>query len=101
MDWEEALLGSNKMSSSWTKEEKKKKDNKAMTQIHLHLSNDILQDVLKEKSTYALWLKLEQLCMTKSMPSELHLKQRLYSHCLVEGICKTREIPISEKRAKS
>ena len=39
--------------------EKKKKDNKAMTQNHLHLSNDILQDVLKEKSIVALWLKLE------------------------------------------
>ena len=85
MDLEEALLGSNKMSSSRTKEEKKKKDNKAMTQIHLHPPNDILQDVLKEKSTCVLWLRLEQLCMTKSLLSELHLKQRLYSHCLAEG----------------
>ena len=42
MDLEEALLASNKMSSSWIEEEKKKKDNKVMTQIHLHLSNDIL-----------------------------------------------------------
>ena len=39
-----------------------------MTQIHLHLSNGILQDVLKEKSIIVLWLKLEQLCMMKSLP---------------------------------
>ena len=87
MDLEEALLGSNKMLSSWTIEEKQKKDNKAMTRIHLHLLNDILQDVLKEKSTIALWLKLEQLCMMKSLPRKLYLKQRLYSHHLAYGTC--------------
>ena len=48
MDLEDALLGFHKMLSSLTIEEKKKNDNKAMTQIHLHLSNDILQDVLEE-----------------------------------------------------
>ena len=42
MDLEEALLGFDKMSSSWIAKERKKKDNKAMTQIHLHLLNDIL-----------------------------------------------------------
>ena len=42
MDLEEALLAFDKMSSSWIEEEKKKKDNQVMTQIHLYLSNDIL-----------------------------------------------------------
>ena len=51
MDFEEALLGCDKVLSSWTIEEKQKKDNKAMNQIHLLLSNDVLQDVLREKST--------------------------------------------------
>ena len=46
-----------------------------MTQIHLHLSNAIFQDVLRKKSTVALWLKLDQLCMTKSLPNKLHFKQ--------------------------
>ena len=73
------------MLASWTKEEKKNKDNKVMTQIHLYLSNDILQDVLKKKSTVALWLKFEQLFMTRSLPSKLYLKQRLYSHRLSKG----------------
>ena len=35
---------------------------------------------MKEKIVAALWLKLEQLWMTKSLTSKLHLKQRLYSH---------------------
>ena len=36
---------SNKDSKSWTDEEKRK-DRKALSQIQLHLSNDILQDYL-------------------------------------------------------
>ena len=74
MDLEDTLLGFNKMPSSWSPEEKQRKDRKALSQIHLHLSNQILQDVLKEKTAAELWLKLEQLCMTKSLTSKLHLK---------------------------
>ena len=75
MDLDEALLGLDKMSLSLTKKEKERKDRKTLSQIHLHLSNQILQDVLKEKIADALWLKLEELCMTKSLTSKLHLKQ--------------------------
>ena len=82
---DDALLGFDKMPVSWLPEEKERKDHKALSQIHLHLSNQILQDVLKEKTAAALWLKLEQLCMTKSLMSKLHLKQRLYSRRLEEG----------------
>lgn len=32
-----------------------------------------------------MWLKLEQLYTTESLTSELHLKQMLYSHRMVEG----------------
>ena len=85
MDLDEALLGLDKMSSSLTKEKKGRKDRKELSQIHLHLSNHILQDVLKEKTANALWLKLEELCMTKSLTSKLHSKQRLYSHRMAEG----------------
>ena len=56
MDLEEALLGYYKMLCSWTAEKKQKKDNKVMAHIHLHLLNEILQDVLREKSTTVSWL---------------------------------------------
>ena len=39
MDLDEAFLGLDKMSSSLTKEEKERKDRKALSQIHLNLSN--------------------------------------------------------------
>ena len=54
MDLDDALLGFEKMPSSWTKEEEERKDWKALSQIHLHLTNQILQDVLKEKTATAL-----------------------------------------------
>ena len=50
MDLDDALLGLDKMPTSWTEEEKQLKDRKSLSQIHLHLSNQILQDVLKQKT---------------------------------------------------
>ena len=85
MDLDDALLRIDRMSSLLTKQEKECKDRKALSQIHLHLSNQILQDVLKEKTVDALWLKLEELCMTKSLMSKLHLKQQLYLHSMAES----------------
>ncbi|KAG8472215.1 hypothetical protein CXB51_034291 [Gossypium anomalum] len=85
IDLEDALLGIDKMLSTLTDEEKKRKDRKALTQLHLHLSNEILQDVMKEKTVAALWKRLEQIRMSKTLTSKLHMKQRLYAHRLEEG----------------
>ncbi|KAG8472573.1 hypothetical protein CXB51_034505 [Gossypium anomalum] len=40
---------------------------------------------MKEKITVVLWKRLEQICMSKTLTSKLHMKQRLYAHCLEEG----------------
>ncbi|PHU07815.1 hypothetical protein BC332_24304 [Capsicum chinense] len=48
IDLDDTLLGFDKMPSSWTNEDKWCKDQKALSQIRLHLSNQILQNVLKE-----------------------------------------------------
>ncbi|KAG8474857.1 hypothetical protein CXB51_031589 [Gossypium anomalum] len=70
MDLEDTLLGIDKMPSTLTDEEKKRKDRK---------------DVMKEKTAAALWKRLEQICMSKTLTSKLHMKQRLYAHRLEEG----------------
>ncbi|KAG8498774.1 hypothetical protein CXB51_005214 [Gossypium anomalum] len=85
MDLEDALLGIDKMPSTLTDKEKKRKDRKALTQLHLYLSNKILQDVMKEKTVAALWKRLEQICMSKTLTSKLHMKQRVYAYRLEEG----------------
>ena len=59
MDLDDALLRFDNMPSSWTAQEKQRRDRKPLSQIHLHLSNQTLQDILKEKTATALWLKLE------------------------------------------
>lgn len=85
MDLDDALYGIDKMPATLSQDEKLRKDRKCISQIHLHLSNSILQDVMKEKTAAALWLKLESLCMTKSLPRKLELKQRLYLHRMNDG----------------
>ncbi|KAG8473091.1 hypothetical protein CXB51_035032 [Gossypium anomalum] len=85
MDLKDALLGLDKMPSTLTYKEKKRKDRNALTQLHLHLFNEILQDVMKEKTVAALWKRLEQMCMSKTLTRKLHMKQRLYAHRLEEG----------------
>ncbi|KAG8498352.1 hypothetical protein CXB51_007022 [Gossypium anomalum] len=42
-------------------------------------------DVMKEKTIAGLWKRLEQICMSKTLTSKLHMKQRLYAHRLEEG----------------
>ena len=70
--------------STWTAEEKRK-DRKALSLIQLHLSNDILQEVLTERSAAGLWLKLESICMSKDLTSKMHVKMKLFMHKLQEG----------------
>ncbi|KHN21425.1 Retrovirus-related Pol polyprotein from transposon TNT 1-94, partial [Glycine soja] len=54
---------------------------KAHTAIILSLRDEVLRQVLKEKTTSGIWLKLEGLYMTKSLVNRLYLKQALYSRC--------------------
>ena len=55
-DYDDALDGLDDDPNKWT-ESDKRKDRKALSMIQFHLSNEILQEVLNEKSTKALWAK--------------------------------------------
>jgi hypothetical protein len=82
---DEALDGfGGKEPKAWTEVEKHR-DRKALSMIHLHLSNNILQEVLEEKTAAALWLKLELICMSKDLTSKMHMKMKLFTHKLQEG----------------
>uniref|UniRef100_A0ACD5YBP3 Uncharacterized protein n=1 Tax=Avena sativa TaxID=4498 RepID=A0ACD5YBP3_AVESA len=84
-DLDEALDGfGEKDAKTWSAEEKRK-DRKALSLIQLHLSNNILQEVLEMKSAAALWGKLETICMSKDLTSKMHVKMKLFSHRLQEG----------------
>jgi hypothetical protein len=84
-DLDDALDGFGKKDvKTWTDEERRK-DRKAQSHIHLDLSNNILQEVLVEKTTAALWLKLESICMSKDLTSKMHMKMKSFTHKLQEG----------------
>ncbi|MFQ6637413.1 hypothetical protein Gotur_012705 [Gossypium turneri] len=51
----------------------------------LCLANTVLREVLMEKTSSALWKKLETLYATKSMDNRLVLKQRLFTFRMNEG----------------
>jgi hypothetical protein len=84
-DLNDALDGfGKKPAASWIEEEKRK-DRKPLSLIQLHLSINILQEVLQEKYAAALWLKLESICMSKDLTNRLHVKMKLFLHKLQEG----------------
>ena len=82
-----------KKKDEWTDEEKRK-DRKALSLIQLHLSNDILQEVLQEKTATELWLKLESICMSKDLTSKLHMKLKLYTLKMQEGDSVTNHLSV-------
>ena len=83
-DLDEALASFRKRKKDWTPEETRK-DRKALSMIQFHLSNDILKEVLQERTAAELWLKLESICMFKDLTSKMHMKMKLFSHKLQEN----------------
>ena len=73
-----------KKKDEWTDKEKRK-DRNALFLIQLHLSNDILQQVLQEKTAAELWLKLESICISKDLTSKMHMKLKLFTLKMHEG----------------
>ncbi|KAK5785213.1 hypothetical protein PVK06_039772 [Gossypium arboreum] len=58
-------------------------DEKALSAIQLCLANMVLQEVLMEKTSFALWKRLETLYGTKSLANRLVPKQ--FTFCMNEG----------------
>jgi hypothetical protein len=79
---DDALEGFEKKDQkAWTLDEVRK-DRKALSMIHLQLSNNVLKECLDKKSAAVLWLKLELICMQKDLTSKMHIKMKLFTHKL-------------------
>ena len=61
-------------------------NNKAHNTIILHLSDEVLREVAKERSASGLWTKLEEMFLKKSLATRLYMKRRLYTFSMKEGI---------------
>lgn len=52
----------------------------------IYLSDELLKEVLKEKTTSSLWTKLKELFLKKSLAKKLYMKTRLYTFSMEERI---------------
>jgi hypothetical protein len=80
-----ALLGKTKQPASITDEDWDEMDARALSAIRLCLADDVLFNIVTEKTAAGLWSKLESLYMTKSLTNRIFLKRQLYSLRMKEG----------------
>ena len=74
-----ALLGIKKKQSKMEDDKWNDINFRAKTTIILCLSDEILYNVMNEKTTADLWCRLESLYMTKSLSNKLFMKKQLYN----------------------
>ncbi|KAK5824515.1 hypothetical protein PVK06_019290 [Gossypium arboreum] len=67
------------------KTEWEERDEKVLSAIQLCLANMVLQEVLMEKTSSALWKRLETLYATKSLANRLVLKQCIFTFRMNKG----------------
>ena len=77
-DLVKALYGKAKKPEKMMGDEWDELDMKAVSSIRLLLADEVMYDVMEEKTTAGIWLNLEKRYMSKSLISKLHLKQKLF-----------------------
>jgi len=80
-----ALLGKEKKPSEMKEETWAELDEKALTTIQLCLADEVLDEFSSEKTAAALWTKLQDHYLKKSLANRLILKQRLFLLRMQEG----------------
>ena len=82
---QEALGGEKNLPTTLSDSEKKDLLEKAHSAIILSLGDRVLREVSKEKSAAAVWQKLENLYMTRSLANRLYLKRGLHTFQMAPG----------------
>jgi hypothetical protein len=80
-----ALLEKEKKLGTITYDDWDDMDARALSAICLCLADDILFNIVLEKTVVGLWMKLESLYMKKSLTRRIYLKRQLYSLWMKEG----------------
>jgi hypothetical protein len=79
------FLGKSKKPATILDEEWEEIDVTALSAIRLCLADDVLFNIVLEKTIVSLWKKLERLYMKKSLMNRIFLKRQLYSLRMKEG----------------
>ena len=60
-------------------------DEQTASAIRLHLTYDVVNNIIVEESACGIWTKLENLYMSKTLTNRLYLKKQLYALHMGEG----------------
>jgi hypothetical protein len=82
---QKALVGKAKKMESMTEEDWEDLDGRDLNTIHLCLADEVLFNIVEEKTTTSLWTKLESMYMTKNLSNTIFLKRQLYNLRMKEG----------------
>ncbi len=74
-----ALDGETKKPATMTTSDWEDLDARALSTIRLCLADEVLFNIVEETTASGLWVKLENLYMTKSLTNRIYLKRQLYS----------------------
>ena len=80
-----ALKGEKELPSTLTADQKSEMMELAFSTLTLHLDDKVLREVSNETTASGLWLKLEQLYMTKSLQDRIYLKGKLFGFKMSES----------------
>ena len=80
-----ALDGRDKKPATMKDSEWEEADQKALSTIQLSITDDVLQEVLSEKTVASLWNKLESMYLKKMVANGLGVLQHLYMLRMAEG----------------
>ena len=80
-----ALLGKSKQPYTMKDDEWSELDGRVLSGIRLCLADDVLFNIVSEKTAVGLWAKIEKLYMIKSLTNRILLKRQLYSLRMKEG----------------
>ena len=80
----------------WAEQKKKKRgsltdyeseelEERAPSAIQLCLAPHVLRELLDKTTAVGLWVRLEELYMSKSLANKIRLKERLYTFIMAEG----------------
>jgi len=81
-----ALLGKEKQPATITDDDWDEMDARAPSSICLCLADNVLFNIVSEKTTVDLWMKLESMYMTKSLTNRIFLKRQLYCLRMKDGM---------------
>ena len=80
-----ALLGLEKKPQEMSEDQWNEIDKKAISAIEMHVTDEMLRNLMSKKNAKDMWIRLEEMYIRKSMSNKLNLKKQLCKLEMEEG----------------